>query len=152
MLLRAQLLLTVNTLSFHRRFHRLRQASPFKEFAEPVALLVALHVPGADGDQRNTILGALVTCAQTGDADVATTLLLLALWPGLDAAAAGWEGDFRGETDLLVSEISERMAGIGTLDLRRVNGSPRPWSAIPSATSFVPDRRIARREVPGRHG
>ena len=49
-------------------------------------------------------------------------MLLLALWPGLDAVHRRLRRHFRGEPDVLVSEIAGRVvAGIHALDLTRVN-------------------------------
>ena len=91
------------------------------DFPDPAALFDALHGPGGDPDARNAILAALVRQAQAG-AEAAATLLLLALWPGLDAVYRRLVRHFRGEPDVLVSEISARVvAGIHGLDLARVN-------------------------------
>ena len=54
---------------------------------DPAALLDGLHRTPGDPDQKNLILSALVEAAQ-GDgpaSDCALNMLLLALWPGLDA-------------------------------------------------------------------
>ncbi len=53
----------------------------------PAALLDTLHVGGHAPDEKNRLLVALVGVAQSGGetADCALTLMLLALWPGLDA-------------------------------------------------------------------
>lgn len=90
-------------------------------FADPAALFDALHGPGGDPAVRNAILAALVRRAQAG-VEAAGTVLLLVLWPGLDAVHRRLLRHFRGEPDVLVSDIAGRVvAGIHGLDLTRVN-------------------------------
>jgi RNA polymerase sigma-70 factor (ECF subfamily) len=90
-------------------------------FSDPAALFDALHGPDGDPAVRNAILAALMRQAQAG-ADAAATVLLLALWPGLDAVHRRLARHFRGDPDLLVSEISGRVvAGVHALDLNKVN-------------------------------
>ena len=91
------------------------------DFPDPAALFDALHGPDGDPAARNAILGALVRRAQAG-AEAAVTVLLLALWPGLDAVHRRLVRHFRGDPDVLVSELAARVvAGIHGLDLTRVN-------------------------------
>ena len=120
--LHAQLVRSTQTLAFHRRFRAIRQAEPaLARFSDPPALFDTLHGPEGDPEVRNTILRALVRRAQA-EAEPATTLLLLALWPGLDARSRRLARHFRGESDVLASEITARtVAGILGLDLTRVN-------------------------------
>lgn len=75
-------------LQFQRSFDALRQAhAVLTPFRDPVALLDGLHRTRDASDDKNLILRALVEAAQSGGAmsDCALTVMLLALWPGLDA-------------------------------------------------------------------
>ena len=77
-----------STFNFQRSFDAIRQAQgPLADFRDPAALLDRLHRGPGDADCKNEILTALIRSAQgTGPAsDSAVTVLLLALWPGLDA-------------------------------------------------------------------
>ena len=70
------------------------------------------------------MLTALVIEAQSNKpaADVALELMLLALWPGLDAARGRLLRHYRGREEDLVSDVSARITvAIRTLDLSRVN-------------------------------
>ena len=123
--LHAHLVATSNRLSFHRDFRQIatRQAE-IARFAEPVALLDGLHRPGGDPEDRNRVLRVLVTAAQAGDrlSETATVILILALWPGLDAVHGRLLRHFRDDPAALTSEISARITiGIRRLDLARVN-------------------------------
>jgi DNA-directed RNA polymerase specialized sigma24 family protein len=120
--LHAQLLRSTSTLVFQRRFRAMCRDEPILEgFPDPAALLDALHGPGGDPMARNDILTALVAQAQTGT-EAAVPILLLALWPGLDAVHRRLARHFRGEPDILASEITARLvAGIRALVLTRVN-------------------------------
>jgi RNA polymerase sigma-70 factor (ECF subfamily) len=120
--LRAQLVRSTQTLAFQQQFEALARSEPtLIRFIDPPALLDALHGPDGDADARNAILAALVRQAKTKP-EPATTLLLLALWPGLDAAYRRLARHFAGRSDHLVSEISARMvAGVRGLNLTRVH-------------------------------
>jgi len=76
------------THSFQKTFNDLRRLySPVAPFTDPVALLDMLRDQSVSPDQKNRVLRALLKAAQgtAPCADVALTLVLLALWPGLDA-------------------------------------------------------------------
>ena len=91
------------------------------DFPDLAALFDALHGPDGDAVVRNAILAALVRRAQA-DAEPAATVLLLALWPGLDAVHRRLARHVRGDRDALVSEIPARVVtGIHALDLTRVS-------------------------------
>lgn len=77
-----------STLTFSRAFATMRDQHPgLARFTDIGALLDHLHRAPASADQKNDILAALITVAQSGvsASDVAVTVLLLGLWPGLDA-------------------------------------------------------------------
>ena len=123
--IRDHLMLSSSTLNFQRNFEALRRNSePLAHFADPAALLDTLHVSGRGPVEKNRLLVALVGAAQSGGAatDCALTLMLLALWPGLDAVRRRSIWRRVGTGDEVASEIlaraSEAMRG---LDLQRVN-------------------------------
>ena len=123
--IRDHLMLSSSTLSFQRNFEALRRNSePLAHFADPAALLDTLHVSGRGPDQKNRLLVALVGAAQSGGAvsDCALTLMLLALWPGLDAVRRRSIWRRVGAGDEVASEILARASeAIRGLDLQRVN-------------------------------
>ena len=86
--IRDHLMHSSSHLHFQRSFDAVRRAqAALATFRDPAALLDGLHRSPGDQGQKNVILTALVRAAQ-GDghrSDCALTLLLLALWPGLDA-------------------------------------------------------------------
>ncbi|MEH0072893.1 sigma-70 family RNA polymerase sigma factor [Pannonibacter sp. Pt2-lr] len=97
---------------------------PLAPFRDPAALLDGLHRTTGDPARKNQILSALVGAAQ-GDgpaSDCALTLLLLALWPGLDAIRRRslWRrigSRRRGR----VGRAGAHHRGVRGLDLGRVN-------------------------------
>lgn len=123
--IRDHLMLSSSTLNFQRNFEALRRTSePLAHFADPAALLDTLHVGGRAPDQKNQLLVALVGAAQSDDAtsDCALTLMLLALWPGLDAVRRRSIWRRVGTGDEVSSEILARASeAIRGLDLQRVN-------------------------------
>ncbi len=123
--IRDHLMLSSSTLNFQRHFEALRRTSePLAHFADPAALLDTLRVGGRSPDQKNQLLVALVGAAQSGDAssDCALTLMLLALWPGLDAVRRRSIWRRIGTGDEVASEILARASeAIRGLDLQRVN-------------------------------
>ena len=123
--IRDHLMLSSSTLNFQRNFEALRRNSePLAHFADPAALLDTLHVSGRGPDQKNRLLVALVGAAQSGGAvsDCALTLMLLALWPGLDAVRRRSIWRRVGAGDEVASEILARASeAIRGLDLQRVN-------------------------------
>ena len=86
--IRDHLMQSSSNLHFQRSFDAVRRAqAALAPFRDPAALLDGLRRTPGDQGQKNLILAALVGAAQ-GDgpaSDCALTLLLLALWPGLDA-------------------------------------------------------------------
>lgn len=123
--IRDHLMLSSTTLNFQRNFEALRRISePLAHFADPAALLDTLQVGSRGPDEKNRILVALVRAAQSGDeaADCALTLMLLALWPGLDAVRRRSIWRRVGTGDEVASEILARASeATRCLDLRRVN-------------------------------
>ena len=119
------LMLSSSTLNFQRNFEALRRTSePLAHFADPAALLDTLHVGARAPDQKNQLLVALVRVAQSDGetADCALTLMLLALWPGLDAIRRRSIWRRIGTGDEVASEILARASEvIRCLDLQRAN-------------------------------
>ena len=123
--IRDHLMHSSSTLSFQRNFDAIRRTgSPVAQFRDPAAVLDALHrSPGGPGP-KNLVLAALVRAARSGGpgADCALTLILLALWPGLDAIRRRSIWRKLGARDEVASDILARTTeAIRGLDLRRVN-------------------------------
>lgn len=77
-----------STLTFSRAFATMHDQHPaLARFTDVGALLDHLHHGPASADEKNDILAALISVAQSRSAasDTAVTVVLLALWPGLDA-------------------------------------------------------------------
>ena len=103
----------------------MRTAEPvLQPYADTTALLGALHHGRLDHDARHAILAALVRASQEGDriADLALRMLLLALWPGLDAVRGRCLRRGVGSCDGIASELLARTTEqLRTIDLSRVN-------------------------------
>ena len=114
-----------SSLSFQRDFDLLRRRhAPLSCFADSAALLDALHHGSGTSEQKNVILRTLVEAAQSGteEADSAVSVLLLALWPGLDAVHHRLKRRHGGGPDGMSSEILARsVEAIHDLDLGRVH-------------------------------
>lgn len=114
-----------STLNFQRGFATVRSSHPeLTRFADPAALLDHLHRGDASSDKKNTILAGLIESAKSDDraGDCALTLMLLALWPGLDGVFRRSRARHLGQVDELASEILARATtAIRGLDLTRVN-------------------------------
>lgn len=123
--IRDHLMNSSSTLRFQRDFDAIRHSSdPLRRFGDPAALLDALHLGGSEPDEKNRVLIAMVEAAQSeGDkSDCALTLMLLALWPGLDAVRRRSIWRRIGTGDEVASEILARASeAIRSLDLQRVN-------------------------------
>jgi RNA polymerase sigma factor (sigma-70 family) len=119
------LLHSSRTLTFQRHFDLIRRTGVgLAALGDPAALLDALHRQTASPDIKNDWLKALVRAAQ-GDkaaADTALTVLLLALWPGLDAIRRRSLRRRIGAPADITSEILARATeALRCLDLDRVN-------------------------------
>src|SRR5690606_18496333 len=91
---------------------------------DPAALLDHLHRGDAPPDKKNIVLSRLIQSAKSDDraGDCALTLMLLALWPGLDGVFRRSRARRLGHVDELASEILGRAtAGVRNLDLTKVN-------------------------------
>lgn len=95
-----------------------------KPFVDPVALLGALHHGRLERERKNSISAALIREAQAARpaGDAALTLILLALWPGLDAVRRRCLGRRLGSADDIASDLLARATeATRELDLSRVN-------------------------------
>ncbi len=119
------LLHSSRTLTFQRHFDLIRRTGVvLAALGDPAALLDAQHRQTASPDSKNDWLKALVRAAQgdKAEADTALTLLLLALWPGLDAIRRRSLRRRIGVPADITSEILARATeALRCLDLRRVN-------------------------------
>ena len=122
---RDHLLHTSSKLSFQRSFDAIRRLrEPLKPFRDPAMLLDAQHRGAGTPDEKNLLLSALVEAAQGDGAssDCALTLLLLALWPGLDAIRRRSIARRIGSADEVASDLLTRLTEAArSLDLGRVN-------------------------------
>ena len=123
--IRDHLMQSSSTLNFQRSFDAIRHKSkPVARYRDPAALLDALHLGGSAPGEKNRVLIAMVEAAQSdGDkSDCALKLMLLALWPGLDAVRRRSIWRRIGTGDEVASEILARASeAIRSLDLQRVN-------------------------------
>ena len=123
--IRDHLIHSSSTLSFQHNFRALRRKYDCLEpFRDPAAMLDGLHRTRGDLAEKNVILSALVEAAHGDGAvsDCALTLLLLALWPGLDAIVRRSLSRRIGMAEEIASEVLARSTEvIRCLDLGRVN-------------------------------
>lgn len=123
--IRDHLMQTSSTLQFQRSFDAFRSAHQHLAlFRDPAALLDWLHSKTNEPGAKNLILSTLVAAAQgEGYAtDCALTMLLLALWPGLDAIRRRSIWRRIGTADEITSDVLARTTeAVRSLDLSRVN-------------------------------
>jgi RNA polymerase sigma-70 factor (ECF subfamily) len=123
--IRDQIMHSASTLNFQRSFDAIRRTqAAIAPFRDPATLLDGLHRTTGDPARKNVILSALVEAAQ-GDgpaSDCALTMLLLALWPGLDAIRRRSLWRRIGSADEIASDVLSRTTdAVRGLDLGRVN-------------------------------
>ncbi|WP_340583900.1 RNA polymerase sigma factor [Brucella pseudintermedia] len=123
--IRDHLMHTSSTLHFQRNFDAIRRVqAALAPFRDPAALLDGLHRTSGDQGQKNLILATLVEVAQSDGpvSDCALTMLLLALWPGLDAIRRRSIWRRLGTADEVASDVLARTTEVvRRLDLGRVN-------------------------------
>ncbi len=122
--IRDHLMHSSTNLHFQRSFDAVRRTqAALAAFRDPAALLDRLHRSPGDQDRKNLILSALVGAAQ-GDgpaSDCALTMLLLALWPGLDAIRRRSIWRRIGTADEVASDVLARTTeAVRSLNLGRV--------------------------------
>ncbi len=123
--LHAQLLRHVERLAARTDFNHMQTHHPeLAMFPDIPALLEHQHARAGDPEPKNRTLRALVAAAQGDDphAETAQVLVLLALWPGLDALYGQLRRYVPRDPDWLGSELSARMTeAIARIDLDRVD-------------------------------
>ncbi|MEQ9145210.1 MAG: sigma factor-like helix-turn-helix DNA-binding protein [Parvibaculaceae bacterium] len=119
------LVMSSATLQFQQSFETLRRSNPaLADFVDPAALFDVLHGASDPAERKNRILRALTSAAQVDDpaSDCALTLLLLALWPGLDVVRRRLLWRKTGSPDDVSSNVLARATEtLRGLDLRRVS-------------------------------
>ena len=123
--LHAHLLRASSRGVFHRHFQTIRTHHPdLAPFGDPADLLDHQHRREGDRDAKDGVLRALVAEVQRQDktAETASTLVILALWPGLDAIERRRRRFFRNDPAGLAGELIGRVGiAIARLDLETVN-------------------------------
>lgn len=107
--------------SFQTRYAQVTAgAAPLRAHPEPAHLLDYLHREG-EPERKNACLRALLVLAGGPDADPILTVLILALWPGLDAARGRLLRYYRRDPGVLDAELIGRLSmGICKADPERV--------------------------------
>ena len=123
--LHAQLVRSADRLHSHRDYQDFRGRHPgLAGLPDIAALMDHQHDKTGDPQRKDCVLRALVVEAQRPgrQATTAQVLVLLALWPGLDAVHGRLSRHFSSDPDALVSELSGRASeAVRTIDLDRVN-------------------------------
>ena len=121
----AHLLQQTTRATFQDKYRKIaRRRRELSSFADPGAALAFLHEKAGAGRPKNALLRALVVEAQSCEHDTAGTaisLVILALWPGLDALRKRLLRGFPEGPDVLAGELTGRLSqAIITADLDRV--------------------------------
>jgi DNA-directed RNA polymerase specialized sigma24 family protein len=107
--LRESFVRSITTLKADRQFKAAAEGNrALQRFEDPEALLGYLPSQNGDLDEKDQIYEALVRGVQSPAewSEVATSLLWLGLWPGLDAIYGRQLRDFANRPDELVEDIS----------------------------------------------
>ena len=124
MALHESLVRSITTLKADQQFKTAGKVEKVLERFDADTLVAHLTAKDGDRDEKDRIYGALVRAVQSRSdwADLATALLWLGLWPGLDAIYGHRLRDFIGRPDELVTEISFIFTTtVGRIDLAGVN-------------------------------
>jgi hypothetical protein len=98
------------------------RAAELSAFAEPAAVVTYLAQPGGDSEAKDRVIRQLVLALKAGQPPVVvTSILLLGLWPGLDAAFNRRARLFRQQPDLGGELLQRFIAEARAMDLMRVN-------------------------------
>lgn len=123
--LQRSLVRSVGTLAAKKKFNDLRKRRPsMAPFAGADELVTYLNADGGELDEKDAIYAALVEAVQAegDDAELATALLWLGLWPGLDALYRRRQRDFVNRPEALVSEIGAHFTtAVRGSDMGRIN-------------------------------
>ena len=111
--LHSSLRAAVRSLQFDLEFHEAkRHHALLAAFSDPGRVIAYLHRHEGDLDEKDRLLGLLVHLAQRRQhRDLATTLLWLGLWPGLDAVYRRRLKYFC-DPDELVSELASAFVAL----------------------------------------
>lgn len=122
--LHASLTRKLNRACSETRYREMRQTqSDLASHASVAALMEYLHTRGSDAAARFRIIRTLVVAAQSDRCfrETAQIMVILALWPGLDAVFWRLTRGFPDDRDSLSSEILARLSeAILVLDLQKV--------------------------------
>ena len=123
--LHESLVRSITTLKADQQFKTAnKMGTALAPFTAADALVAHLTAKDGDRDEKDQIYRALVRAIQSRSewADLATALLWLGLWPGLDAIYNHRLRDFVGHPDELVTEVSFIFTTtVGRIDLAGVN-------------------------------
>jgi RNA polymerase sigma-70 factor (ECF subfamily) len=115
---------SVGTLGANSQFEEMKKRwRPLERFDNVGALHTYLNTVGGDLDKKDAIYAALIQASQARDdgSSLATALIWLGLWPGLDHIYRRRLRHFVGEPEALVSEIGARFtAVVQRADLSRI--------------------------------
>ena len=114
---------SVRSLQADQAFQQIKQRSALAAFDQPHEVVEYLANKGGDLDEKDRILGALVTLVQQREQpELASALLWLGLWPGLDAVYRRRQRNFRGQPEELIAELGDVFTTlVGRLDLEVVH-------------------------------
>ena len=116
---------TVNRMSAESAFTAMRQTcAQLAQFPSIAALMEHQHAPGGDPSKRFGVIRVLVAASQSDQAfrSTAQNMVIVALWPGLDAVYWRLWGGFPDARSELASEMIARFGeAIVTLDLEHVS-------------------------------
>jgi len=116
---------SVGTLGAKTQFNEMKtRRRSLGRFPGALQLISFLNEDGGDLDEKDLIYAGLVESVQAGgdDVELATALLWLGLWPGLDAIYRRRQRDFIKAPEALVSEIGSLFtAVIHRSDLDQIN-------------------------------
>jgi len=122
---RAALVSTISTLEAEWDFRRQCDEEPvLRRFTSPTALVAYLNDPSGDRDEKNRIYGVFVAAVQlkADTSELATSVIWLGLWPGLDAIYRRRLKSFIRQPDALASELGIQFTdAIARADLSKIN-------------------------------
>lgn len=106
--LHSSLSAVARSLKFNLSFLKAKQHHPLlTDFSDPGRVIAFFHSKSGDLDAKDQLLAFLVSLAQRGEhRELATTLLWLGLWPGLDGVYRRRLKHFGAKPDELVSELA----------------------------------------------
>jgi RNA polymerase sigma-70 factor (ECF subfamily) len=106
---------SIGTLGANSQFEEMKKhRKPLRRFDDASALLTYLNTIGGDLDEKDAIYAALVEAIQArGDgSQLATALIWLGLWPGLDHIYRRRQRYYFDEPEALASEIGARFTAV----------------------------------------